>query len=1406
MSALTSLSVEYTDRGLANVKIGSTGLGPDLVAGTDYSILTTNQTFGEIQINVSSNGIKRPTSQVDSGLMAGIGDSYSLVNELEGDINELAALLSSSVNGQHRRGIDLDGRMGGDMFRAAGLEVITNPAATSSLDVELKILEPSNLPKTNLTVTFDGKNENWVVSGDDLQAPLTSGPNIKVSGFQLSINGVPNDRDQFVIQPTNSAAADLKFILTRPQEIAASGLLRVEANLANSGEASMEAVRFSSGISQDGPPLNEVFDNSLSPIEALEFLGDGKVAVIPAGTPATKIMTLAQQSTARFEMQPMVLRNAQKVAFSRVNSTSNGPHEFDISYSSAYPNADESLYWTDASEIADLLNKGVLRSTSNPSVSLQDLGIYASGSGGFLTLSSNSGDFANGAQALTGAGGISAVVAASSSASDLQIFTREGRHLAGKPLSQEQIASMVSRDNGFGENAVYMGDYLNDESNPYRGMKIDVGHSGGSYEVRTGSNGNLAQMGSGAGVVPANNTQAHSITLNMANGGVATIPVGGGVSAKSVAKAANDVLGRYGVSTDTYMAVEMYGFSSGKVKFNLESENRMPEVISADVTATDVSNLALAINNLTSSTGVSAVTSKDKSKLILNNASGEDIVISDLSTDSSSFSARIIDDDGIPIITPVGGFSTSGSFTGMNLGATTKAATTTTGTGSGATFNISISSGTLTATLASAGNGYAIGDKLKIKGSSLGGSDGTNDLIIQITSLDSSSALSLGTGAGSSRIDSARFSGQVLFRSAENFNVTTPNGTKTASAAPTISGLVAVTSNLAGNLKEVDFDVFGDIDINSASNDGLSAVSAGASYTLSIPGGNAEVNYEATVTSNDLPSVTKENVNKALVDALRNQAPIVSLSGSTSAARVQDTRFGLVASEAIDSSADSVNIRINGSSISVNLANYDGAGNAATTAAHVISAISDAVNQSNLGVTASTEVVSGVSRVILTGSALGQPFTVDNFEFIDAANSGSQSVMGLVSNIDSKNLPPDGTSFFVNYDNEQYEISMRGGEVVVLGGEPGRLTAYFDASNKLQIFGGGNLSGSKISVTSDTDLTGNSINAEAFGIMSATTRFTSQTVDLTGTLSPISINFGGSSATITLASNGTISGVPSGLTASWQAGVGQTGRLILEYDASVKTLEFSKPTDALGFKVINFSVNVTDSKIKVSSLDGSAFRADANASSLAGSVIELSNVFQEDLLVLVSGSGARKLGATYDQVIAIDEENEYRVKIENSEGTKLEIFDSDTGHSIATRTLSDNRTDFAGVDFVLSGKASEGDEFLIKGNQNAADDGRNLQKIIDLQLQDVKGSGSGGFGRVFGTIVAGVGETLRSGEISRDAAQSNYDIAIETEAQFSGVNLDEEAAALMEFQQAYQASARILSTARELFQSLIEVV
>ena len=54
------------------------------------------------------------------------------------------------------------------------------------------------------------------------------------------------------------------------------------------------------------------------------------------------------------------------------------------------------------------------------------------------------------------------------------------------------------------------------------------------------------------------------------------------------------------------------------------------------------------------------------------------------------------------------------------------------------------------------------------------------------------------------------------------------------------------------------------------------------------------------------------------------------------------------------------------------------------------------------------------------------------------------------------------------------------------------------------------------------------------------------------------------------------------------------------------------------------------------------------------------------------------------------------------------------------------------------------------------------------------------------------------------AAESIYDSANAALSELSGVNLDDEAAQLIQYQQAYQASARVLQTARELFDSLID--
>ena len=108
--------------------------------------------------------------------------------------------------------------------------------------------------------------------------------------------------------------------------------------------------------------------------------------------------------------------------------------------------------------------------------------------------------------------------------------------------------------------------------------------------------------------------------------------------------------------------------------------------------------------------------------------------------------------------------------------------------------------------------------------------------------------------------------------------------------------------------------------------------------------------------------------------------------------------------------------------------------------------------------------------------------------------------------------------------------------------------------------------------------------------------------------------------------------------------------------------------------------------------------------------------------------------------------------------------------------------------------------------QDGVGDNRNMEQLLQLQSCDLMGTGSGGFQKVFSATVAKLGAVVQSGKIAAEAAIALRDASLEAESEYTGVNLDTEAANLIEQQQAYQASARILATARELFDTLIQSV
>jgi flagellar hook-associated protein 1 FlgK len=135
-----------------------------------------------------------------------------------------------------------------------------------------------------------------------------------------------------------------------------------------------------------------------------------------------------------------------------------------------------------------------------------------------------------------------------------------------------------------------------------------------------------------------------------------------------------------------------------------------------------------------------------------------------------------------------------------------------------------------------------------------------------------------------------------------------------------------------------------------------------------------------------------------------------------------------------------------------------------------------------------------------------------------------------------------------------------------------------------------------------------------------------------------------------------------------------------------------------------------------------------------------------------------------------------------------------------------------GFDFNIEGTPAAGDSFTLEFNEGGFDDNRNGLKLAELQngdlvRQNVVTSTSADNHKTFNQAYAGL--VTEIGVVTSQARTNGaaFDaLAEQSEAWYeslSGVNLDEEAANLLRFQQSYAASAQVLSAARSIFETLL---
>ncbi len=137
--------------------------------------------------------------------------------------------------------------------------------------------------------------------------------------------------------------------------------------------------------------------------------------------------------------------------------------------------------------------------------------------------------------------------------------------------------------------------------------------------------------------------------------------------------------------------------------------------------------------------------------------------------------------------------------------------------------------------------------------------------------------------------------------------------------------------------------------------------------------------------------------------------------------------------------------------------------------------------------------------------------------------------------------------------------------------------------------------------------------------------------------------------------------------------------------------------------------------------------------------------------------------------------------------------------------IADASYRFNGMQVTLSGAPADGDRFRIAANSGGVGDARNAALIADLQGTLTIGGNSAHFQGAYAMLVADVGNKTRELEVTSAAAGTFHTQAVTAQQGESGVNLDEEAANLMRYQQAYQAAGKLMQAAGQLFEILLQL-
>jgi flagellar hook-associated protein FlgK len=206
----------------------------------------------------------------------------------------------------------------------------------------------------------------------------------------------------------------------------------------------------------------------------------------------------------------------------------------------------------------------------------------------------------------------------------------------------------------------------------------------------------------------------------------------------------------------------------------------------------------------------------------------------------------------------------------------------------------------------------------------------------------------------------------------------------------------------------------------------------------------------------------------------------------------------------------------------------------------------------------------------------------------------------------------------------------------------------------------------------------------------------------------------------------------------------------------------------------------------------------------------ISGAIKDDLLIFVTGQGANgKVAASYagKPVDPVKSARAQPLEILFTSPTHYAIRDINTDTLIAERDFDPTELNpgiiYQGLQLSFTSPPEAGDKFNTDGNEDGTGSNENMLQLANLENKAVIGSKS--LGDAYIDHVNDMGNIARQATIAQSALKVVNEQAIKARDQISGVSLDQEAADLIRYQQAYQAAAKILQVGSQLFDTILQV-